>query len=222
MELKQWIRSLSVMTEVNTILTEDDWAWLNSLQIGEQELAAERPIDRKVGNLTALSVPSLLVDARLSPETTRREERRLAAIEKNRLKKLANRKMKRAKGRVHWKKKEATRKREALRRWMVQPRKCLVYGHGVWNIPEEEWDRCIAPLWSKYNPKHLTVKRKWGKGTKAEPYTVYDLTVLYKDEVVYSGLSQWVFDNSKPNSLDVELAHEGAQLLYARSRSKLA
>lgn len=64
-----------------------------------------------------------------------------------------------------------------------------------------------------YNPLDLTVKRRWGYGTREKPYTIYDIDVRHrKHGLLYRGQDQLIYDSSQPNGLDIEKAPEGAML----------
>ena len=159
--------------------------------------ALERPVTRSKATTNPLLVPSLLVDARLSPETFQMEVDRLAKIQK---KKTSLRKRKpytRKRGTVHPNRKKATRRRLLERQWASRPMSCLMRSGGSWNLDREQWDRHIAPLWAKWLPKDLKVKRYRGYGTRAKPYTVYTVDVIHAEHgLLYSGNSQELYDLS--------------------------
>ncbi len=184
--------------------------WLNTASVGNMEV--ERPVVPAVRQLDTGQVGVVLGGkSGLSASSTRRMEEKLARQEK-----LAKAKAARAakvkRGRYHPKKKKATRDRAALKRWSKTPYKSVVYGYGVWNVTEEEWNLRIGPLWEGRDPKHITLQRRWGYGTREKPYTVYDVNVLYKGEVIYRGQDWLIYDSSVPNELDIKKAPEGAEL----------
>lgn len=133
---------------------------------------------------------------RLSDETRRAELKRL------------KRKWKRRKpykfkyGRKHHKQKEKTRKEYNNRRWERQPLERLKYtSRKPVHITQEEWDRCIQPIWKEYD-------RKWLKLKCSEPkMTIHNLIIEYhppkekyarkkpKPVVVYNGYDQAVYDS---------------------------
>lgn len=124
------------------------------------------------------------------------EERRLAKLERKR-QSLRNRKpYTRKPGCVHPNKKKASRRRLMAARWAKNPWGCIIHGYGRYNIPKEEWDKKIGPLWDLYEPAKLVVKRMEGYGTREKPHTVYTLRVLYDGLEVYNGNSQQIFDLS--------------------------
>lgn len=197
--------------------------WLSIDAVGN--MAVERPVVASTALLEDTPVPVLIgADVRLS-ETSRREQQRKYVREKRVERAKARRAAKARKGRSHHKKKEATKRRQALKRWTEQPYKSVVYGYGVYDISQEEWDYFLAPYWERYNPKHLHIKKTWGKGTKKEPYTIWDVRLYYKDKLVWNGPEEkmW-YVLSQPNELDRELAPSGEQLfksVYYLSKEKL-
>jgi hypothetical protein len=199
------------MTDIHTELTIEEInaldTWLRIADVGS--MTVERPV---VPNTTLPVGGGVVIggEARLGRATRSAYEKKAAkalrhkAAVKARAKRLK-------KGRFHAKSKEATRRKEALKRWTTQPLKSLCYGHGVWRITQEEWDSHVGHLWSIYQPGHLVVKRRWGYGTKAHPYTIYDIDVVHKKHgKLYIGQDALVFDSSQPTALDMEKAHEGA------------
>lgn len=133
---------------------------------------------------------------RLSEETRRAELKRL------------KRKWKRRKaykfkyGRKHNKQKAKTRKEYNNRRWERQPLERLKYtSRKPVHITQEEWDRCIQPIWKEYD-------RKWLKLKCSEPaMTVHNLIIEYHPPkeryarkkptpiVIYNGYDQAVHDS---------------------------
>lgn len=184
--------------------------WLNEAGVGN--LQVERPVVPAVRQLDRGGVGVVMGGkSELSPFSQKKLQRRIADKKKH-AKAKARRAEKVKRGRFHPKKKEATRRRAALKRWYEQPYKSVVYGFGNWSITQEEWDLRIGPLWDMYDAKHLTVKRRWGYGTKLKPYTVYDIDILHKGDVVYRGQDWKIYDSSVPNELDLLLSKEGGQL----------
>lgn len=184
--------------------------WLNTAQVGN--LQVERPVVPAVRQLDAGTTGVVLGGKSQLSKTSQKNLERRISDKKKHAKAKARRAEKVKRGRFHPKKKEATKRRQALKRWTEQPYKSLVYGYGVWSITQEEWDTRPGKLWDVYNPSHLTVKRRWGYGTKAKPYTVYDIDILHKGDVVYRGQDWLVYDASQPNELDIKKAPEGADL----------
>lgn len=133
---------------------------------------------------------------RLSDETRRAELKRL----KRKWKRRKTYKFKY--GRKHHKQKEKTRKEYNNRRWERQPLERLKYtSRKPVHITQEEWDRCIQPIWKEYD-------RKWLKLKCSEPkMTIYNLIIEYhppkeryarkkpRPIVVYNGYDQAVYDS---------------------------
>lgn len=187
--------------------------WLNEASVGN--LKVDRPIIPAVRQLDEGGVGVVMGGKSELSAFSQKNLRRRIADKKKHAKAKARRAEKVKRGRHHPKRKEATRRRAALKRWYEQPYKSVVYGYGVWTISEEEWDQKLGPLWEKYDAKHLTVKRRWGYGTKDKPYTIYDVNVLYKGDVIYNGQDTLIYDSSVPNELDVAHAGDGEQLFTA-------
>ena len=182
--------------------------WLNSSAVGKMEV--ERPV---VISPTRLDGEGVVLGGKtqLSKTTRRSAEKKLSDADRKK-RAVAARAAKLPKGRRHHKAKKATRDRAALKRWTEQPYKSTVYGYGNWKITQEEWDSKLGWIWLEYNPKFITLKRKWGKGTKVDPYTIYDIDVYVKNVKMYSGQDELIYDSSVPNDLDIKKAPEGAEL----------
>lgn len=198
--------------------------WLDTQSIVNMPI--ERPVVPSVALLDNSGVEVQLgADVRLS-ELSRKEQQK--RINKALQKKAGRQRNKQAlpRGRRHHKRKEATKRRNALKRWETQPYKSCVYGYGVWDISEEEWNYFLQPFWEKgLEAKHLHIKRTWGKGTKKEPYTIWDVRLYYKEELLWHGPDERVFYVlSQPNELDRALSHEGEELFttsYSLDGNKL-
>lgn len=184
---------MNVGQQDNELLTSLDMAWLDTIQV-----SLDIPREAKKRKLT----DSFLLDASLSPATRRAEEKRLAAMDRKRLAK--KNKKPRDKRKKPWTAKQATARREYKRKWATNPYGCLLHGYGAFRIEKADWERLIAPLWSRYNPEHLKIlkRRTESKGTRESPYTIYDIDVVHIDpkggtrRVVYNGNSQKVYDLS--------------------------
>lgn len=136
---------------------------------------------------------------RLSADTRIREEKRLN-------KKLAREKGKReykmdGRKKRHWQKVRA-KKEFNNKRWEKAPLERLKYSsRKPVHITQDEWDRCIAPVWNQYDRKYLKVRGG------ADSYTIHNLILEYhppkerysrktpKPVVVYDGYSQAVYDS---------------------------
>lgn len=186
--------------------------WLQKEAVSNVPL--EAPVVASVSRLSASPVGVLLGgDARLSKSTQRLESRRASEeVRKKRAKEKRAAALPR--GRFHHQRKAATARRAKEKRWREQPLKSLMFGYGSWAVTQEEWDRHIAPFWEKYEPKHLKVRLTRAKGTRQNPYTIYDIRLwhLKKKKMLWDGRDLAVWDFSQPNALDIEKAPEGAQL----------
>lgn len=196
---------------MNEILTQSDIdSWLQEASV--DGLQVEQPVVPSTTLPLPMEQVRLGAEPRLS-KLTRLEQERMVARRERRKAAAKARAKHLPRGRYHHKSKEATRKRNARKRWAEQPLKSLCYGHGVWDISQEQWDQKIRHLWTMYNPLDLTVKRRWGYGTREKPYTIYDIDVRHrKHGLLYRGQDQLIYDSSQPNGLDIEKAPEGAML----------
>jgi hypothetical protein len=144
----------------------------------------------------------------LTPLTRRIMERHYAALERKRKSLRERKKYTRKPGHVHPKKKAATRKRRLIKNWIRNPLGCYIRGYGSYDVDKELWDKYITPLWEKYDPTCLRLKRyKRGMhredywGTKKKPYNIYSFDIIHKEHgVVYSGENQYLFDISSPKA----------------------
>ena len=137
---------------------------------------------------------------RLSDATREAELARMSEEEKRKYISWVRSQGKRRRGARHHKRKEATKRRRLERNWSANPFGCILHRspYACKRIDRELWDEYIAPLWSKYDPKNLTVEFPRLAGTKVNPWTVYNMTVKNCGVVVYNGEDQLLFDLSKP------------------------
>jgi hypothetical protein len=134
--------------------------------------------------------------AKLTPLTRKVMERWYAKNEKKRLGK-ANRKRTKYRGRYHHARKAMVERLRKEQRWATNPFGCLINTRGRWALDRKKWDSYIAPLWEKYDPKDLKIKKAPRAGTAEEPYTVYNLQVVHRTlGVLYDGNSQLIYDVS--------------------------
>ena len=132
---------------------------------------------------------------RLSKETRKAELKRLKRKYKKR-KKYTFRY-----GRKHNKQKAKARKEYNNRRWEKNPLERLRHtSRKPVAITQADWDRCIAPVWDKYDRKYLRIKGG------EDSYTIHNLILEYtppreryarktpKPVIVYDGYSQAVYD----------------------------
>lgn len=176
-----------------TIDSEESIAYLNKLLEGMRvDIPSDitesptRPSERSDESFLVLEQRGLV---RLSEATRKLELERLAKLDRKR-KSLRQRKAyTRKPGTVHPKKKEATRKRKLKKKWEEDPIGCLIRRAGSWKLDRELWKEHIAPLWENYYPADLTVRAR-GRGTAAEPYTVFSLLIEHrKHGTVFDGNS---------------------------------
>ena len=106
----------------------------------------------------------------------------------------------RKRGTVHPKKKAATRRRLMEKRWAQNPLGCLLHSYGRKDIDKGLWNEHIAPLWEKYDPRDLEIKKYRGWGTKQRPLTVFGMDVVHRTlGTVYDGnaLELFLLSNKK-------------------------
>lgn len=185
---------MNEVDKVNNYLTDADLVWLDTVRVSTADMPLDRPVRASKATTNPLLVPSLLVDARLSPETFQREANRLAKLEKKRASLRKRKPYTRKRGTVHPNRKKATRRRLLERQWAEKPYSCLVRSGGSWQLDRKQWDELVAPLWERWLPKDLTVKRYRGYGSMAKPYTVYTIDVLHREHgKLYDGNSQMLY-----------------------------
>lgn len=132
---------------------------------------------------------------KLSDETRALEEEWLAKT-LHKAKALRNRKRyTRKRGTVHPKKKEATRRRTRMIRRAKEPFHCLLARdrRKCKRIDKELWFQLVQPLWSKYDPHYLTIDFPERAGTRANPWTLWNMTIKYKNEVVWKGEDEYLY-----------------------------
>jgi hypothetical protein len=158
------------------------------------------PADIKKESFLVLEQRGLV---RLSDETRRMEEERLAALYRKKRALRSRKPYTRKRGRVHPKKKAATRRRRLEKNWRDNPFGCMINGYGAHSLDRALWDRHIAPLWQQYRPEDLKVRKAkrdvYGKefGTKSNPYTIYSLMVVHRTKgVVFDGASLELYELS--------------------------
>lgn len=191
--------------------------WLSAESV--DSIPLERPVVPSVSRLHGGEVEVVLGGETKLSATTRRAYEEKERKARAKAEAVAKRAEKLPRGRFHHKTKDAVKRRAAEDRWIANPLRCLIWTRGHWKISQEDWDRAIGPLWTKYNPLHLTVKRGWGGGTADNPYTIYNIKINHdKKGIVYDGRDQWVYDCSQPNELDLALAGEGRELFDKKSK----
>lgn len=163
-----------------------DWGALSEvikgIQLDTPVLEMRKPSQPEQGTNESFLVLEQRGLVRLSDETRRMEEERLARL--NRKRKPYTRK----KGTVHPKKKLKTKRLRAERRWSRDPVGCLQNSYGYWTLDRELWNQLIAPLWKSHPPAQLEVVRT-GKGTEADPHCLWNIQVVHKKTkaVLYDG-----------------------------------
>jgi hypothetical protein len=158
-------------------LTDQIEVWLDTVRVPEQVVLKPLPQVRVL---------------------RRREEKELAAKARKRRSLRHRKRYTRKPGTVHPKKKEATARRKYARRWQKEPFSCLITGWGCWNLDRKLWDKHCQPLWERYDPADLQVK-KYPRpyGTRVKPYDVYGFDVVHKSlGTLYCGSSQEIYDLS--------------------------
>lgn len=186
------------------ILTNDELDQIDTLIRSKGirlEEAASVPLKQAEEPLGSVSALVLEQQGRvvLSDETRRMEELRLAKLAQKKNSLRHRKQYTRKPGRVHPKKKQATAARKRRKQWAEQPLTCVLYRnrYKCKRIEQESWSRLINPLWVKYDPSKLDVVFPSSAGTRADPWTVYNMKVVHKElGVVYDGEAQLLWELS--------------------------
>lgn len=131
---------------------------------------------------------------RLSDRTRREEEERLAAYLRK-VNGLRNRKRyTRKRGTVHPKKKEATARRNRERMWITQPLLCILYRdrRKCKSIDKDLWEQEIMPIWRSHDPRDLTIDFPPRAGTRANPWTLWNMKIRKGDELLWNGEDAYI------------------------------
>lgn len=136
---------------------------------------------------------------KLSEETRKLEVERLARAARKRNSLRKRKPYTRKRGTVHPKKKQATERRRRAKIWVTNPLLCILNRnrYKCKRIDQDSWHRIVDPLWTRFDPKDLTVVFPKRAGTRADPWTVYNMNIMHKElGVVYNGQDQLLFDLS--------------------------
>lgn len=215
------------MHENGDFLTIEEWLQLDTLLYQKQVPIVEAPVAVYKPRLDAQGrvMPGelLVMEQRglckLSEETRQAELARMSAEEKRKYISWVRGQGKRRRGQRHHKSKQATRRRQLEKNWATNPFGCILHRspYACKRLDRGLWDSYIAPLWEKYDPKNLTVDFPRTAGTKVNPWTVYNMTVKHKGEVVYEGANQLLYDLSAPKTIG-DCASGEDQLLFDLSK----
>lgn len=198
--------------------------WLEEVQVRPEKVKQKHPYE-DLPLIPAL-IPSLLTRAKLSEETRLLEEQRLAKLARKKRTLRNSKKVKKpSKGRYHWKRKEANRKKALRKRYEQYAGywafKDMATRRGWRKATWEQWERLIVPLFREYSPEYLSwkitkrvpktiagVRGKW-YGSKEYPHTVYSIKVVHSLlGVVYDGHEQREKDKAAGLLPAAELAKE--------------
>lgn len=195
------------MDDMNDFLTLEEWLELGTVINQNQVPLLETPVERykprldaegrvMPGELFVLEQKGL---CRLSDDTRHRELERIAEYEKDKRIRKVRGQGKRRRGARHHNSKKATRRRQLALNWKKNPFGCILHRspYACKRIDRGMWDRLIAPLWEKYLPENLTIDFPRTAGTRANPWTMYNMVVRYNGQVVYRGEDQLLFDLSE-------------------------
>lgn len=185
-------------------LTLDELAELDMLLVSK----GIKTDEVSIGTLNRAVMPvgnkSLLVlemegRVKLSEETRKLEVERLAKTARKRIALRKRKPYTRKRGTVHPKKKQATERRRRAKLWAVNPLVCILNRnrYKCKRIDQDSWSRLVLPLWTRYDPSDLSVEFPRTAGTRADPWTVYNMNVIHKElGVVYNGQDQLLYDLS--------------------------
>lgn len=137
---------------------------------------------------------------KLSKETRLMEEEWMFAMLRKKAGLRNRKRYTRKRGTVHPKKKEATRRRTRILNWSRTPLTCVLYRdrRKCKRIDQALWHKYITPLWDEYDPQGLSIDFPKRAGTRADPWTVWNMTVRYNGQVVFSGEQQYLYELSDP------------------------
>lgn len=199
------------MDDNDDFLTIEEWLQLGTLLNQNQVPLVEAPVKSYKPRLDAqgrvmpgeLFVMEQRGLCKLSEQTRQAELARMSEEEKRKYISWVRGQGKRRRGQRHHKSKEATRRRQLQKNWATNPFGCILHRspYACKKIDRGLWDKYVVPLWQQYEPKNLTVSFPRTAGTRANPWTIYNMTVKYKDRVVFRGEDQLLFDLSAGGEL---------------------
>lgn len=187
-----------------SFLTIDELRELDTLLISkgirtdQVDVGPLNRVNQPIGDKTLL-VLELEGRVKLSRETKKLERERMYRAARKRRALRFRKPYTRKPGTVHPKRKEATERRRRARQWASDPFVCILNRNRMKckRLDQDSWKRLIDPLWTRYDPKDLSIVFPRRSGTRADPWTLYNMTVLHTElGVVYDGRSQELFDLS--------------------------
>ena len=139
---------------------------------------------------------------KLSDETRRMEEEWMFAVLRKTRGLRSRKRYTRKRGTVHPKKKEATYRRTRSLNWSRTPLTCVLHRdrRKCKSIDQDLWNKYIKPLWEVYDPQGLSIDFPKGVGTRADPWTVWNMTVRFEGKPVFRGEDQFLFELSDPQN----------------------
>lgn len=170
---------------------------LGDVQVDVDDIALERSVLAQESDADKWKWVDSLPLARVR-EMQAEEEKKLRKKKLREERRAGKRKKPGAKGRRHWKSKEATRKRQAAKAWATRPFECVVNmdRYKYKKLDRAVWDKWAAPLWEQYNPSLLRVRFPSWAGKKEEPWSMYNILIYYKEELVLDGSSVQLYELS--------------------------
>lgn len=189
---------------MSEILTNDELASIGTI-LDQVRVRADDPTLKPIrDHNTPVDGMSVLVleqmgRVRLSSETRKLEVQRLAKLAQKRNSLRYRKRYTRRRGTVHPNRKLATLRRNRKKAWATNPLVCVLNMnyYKCKAIDRDSWARLVNPLWTRYDPQDLSVVFPKKSGTRADPWTVYNMTVLHKElGVVYNGPDQLLYDLS--------------------------
>lgn len=185
-------------------LTNDELASIGTL-LYQKQIRLDDPTLKPIRDSeTPVDGVSVLVleqqgRVRLSKETRKLEIQRLAKLAQKRNALRHRKRYTRRRGTVHPNRKLATLRRNRIRAWARNPLACVLAMNDFKckRIDQDSWARLVNPIWTRFDPKDLTVVFPRKAGTRADPWTVYNMTITHKElGVVYNGPDQLLYDLS--------------------------
>lgn len=137
------------------------------------------------------------------PASVRRQLERREAIrlrKRKRREAIASGKIKhKSRGRRHWRNKAKTEAKRRAKQWATDPFSCLLRRnpYACKALDRVVWEREAGPLWREHDPAMLSVKFKRGSGTRAEPWSMYNMKIIHKEKgTLLDGESLLLYDLS--------------------------
>lgn len=201
---RSWSKTVLWERYTVEILTDEELQELNTLLVSlgiRTDIVDIGALNRAVMPVGNKSLLVLEMEGRvkLSSDTRKLEIERLAKAARKRNALRKRKPYTRKRGTVHPKKKAATERRRREKLWATNPLVCILNRnrYKCKRIDQDSWHRIVDPFWTRFDPKDLTVVFNRKAGTRADPWTIYNMTISHRElGVVYNGQDQLLYDLS--------------------------